>query len=146
MEAAGRIVNGGASRVWNLPRHERVSSDCRSDGAAISAVEQSQRAEHSVESVDPRQWIRWLANGDGNNVCRRSKLPGWECAELECVHPKQFAVGHGSDTDLSGHQRYARAAADSAQHVSVRRCESVSNLSDGFRLPLSQRQHASALG
>src|SRR4051812_46256166 len=107
MEAARRIVDGRTSRVWNLPRYECVSRDCRSDGAAITAFEQSQRAEYSVESVDSCQWIHWLAKRDGNNLCRRSELPGWECSELECVHPEQFAVGHGGNTDLSGHQRHA---------------------------------------
>src|SRR6185295_3335712 len=109
--AGGKMVDGDPCGIRHLPGYERVSRDCGSNGAAVAAVEEPQRSEHAVGSLDAGGWIPRFANHHGHDVCNRTALPSGHGAELVVVGAAESVVDDGDDADIPGNQRNARAPA-----------------------------------
>src|SRR6185295_9103753 len=140
--AGGKMVDGDPCGIRHLPGYERVSRDCGSNGAAVAAVEEPQRSEHAVGSLDAGGWIPRFANHHGHDVCNRTALPSGHGAELVVVGAAESVVDDGDDADIPGNQRNARAPASAAEYGAGWHGEPVCKLPHWVCVPDLERKLA----
>jgi hypothetical protein len=140
------VVDHRAGRVWLVSRYNSLSRDRGSDGAAVAAVEEPERAEHPIFSPDSCGGVPRFANHHRDDLRHRSRLPRRNRTELAAFHSTGPAAGNANDNDLSGNQGDACGAANPSQHISRGRSQSVRRLSLRLHLSGIRRQFQPPLG
>ena len=135
--ASSMVVRAGYGVYYNTSVYQTIA---HADGAAVAAFEELERANSAAGSADAGERIQRLAEHTPNTFAIDPEFPRRLCAELADLGAAGFARRAGHDGDVSRHQRDARRAGVSAEHVSGGRGESVPSLSVGIRLHDLERQ------
>ncbi len=139
MAADRGIVAGHPRRLRHLPQYVGLSIDRDADGAATAAVEGAERREQRRQSADAGQRVRRPSWRHHQYLRGRSGLPRRLCRELAGVAAARPARVADRVDDVPGHQGQPPDAAIRAQHVPVRRGESLPDLSVGVCLSHVER-------
>ena len=98
------VIGCGSSRIRNLRRHLGLSGDRSADGAAVTALDEFERAEQSRMSTDAGERIQPMLLDYGNYVRGRSELSRRIRADLAVGRSERLARSAADDRDLSRYQ------------------------------------------